>query len=133
MIKATDLKIEYLTGNPTIDIVSPKLLWKVQEAKTQTAYQVKASVDGQEIYDTGKVRSSVMDHKYQGKLKSRSQVTWKVRLWDEKDICGEWSEKSSFEIGLLDEKDWVAEWIEKRISGREFRKCQTLYNCPWYL
>ena len=28
MIKATDLKIEYLTGNPTIDIVSPKLLWK---------------------------------------------------------------------------------------------------------
>ena len=52
MIKATDLKIEYLTGNPTIDIVSPKLLWKVQEAKTQTAYQVKASVDGQEIYDT---------------------------------------------------------------------------------
>ena len=32
MIKATDLKIEYLTGNPTIDIVSPKLLWKVQEA-----------------------------------------------------------------------------------------------------
>ena len=54
MIKATDLKIEYLTGNPTIDIVSPKLLWKVQEAKTQTAYQVKASVDGKEIYDTGK-------------------------------------------------------------------------------
>ena len=95
MIKATDLKIEYLTGNPTIDIVSPKLLWKVQEAKTQTAYQVKASVDGQEIYDTGKVRSSVMDHKYQGKLKSRSQVTWKVRLWDEKDICGEWSEKAT--------------------------------------
>ena len=45
MIKATDLKIEYLTGNPTIDIVSPKLLWKVQEAKTQTAYQVQASVD----------------------------------------------------------------------------------------
>ena len=42
MIKATDLKIEYLTGNPTIDIVSPKLLWKVQEAKTQTAYQVKS-------------------------------------------------------------------------------------------
>lgn len=115
MIKATDLKIEYLTGNPTIDIVSPKLLWKVQEAKTQTAYQVKASVDGQEIYDTGKVRSSVMDHKYQGKLKSRSQVTWKVRLWDEKDICGEWSEKSSFEIGLLDEKDWVAEWIDPEL------------------
>ena len=77
MIKATDLKIEYLTDNPTRDIVSPKLLWKVQEAKTQTAYQVKASVDGKEIYDTGKVRSSVMDHKYQGKLKSRSQVTWK--------------------------------------------------------
>ena len=115
MIKATDLKIEYLTGNPTIDIVSPKLLWKVQEAKTQTAYQVKASVDGQEIYDTGKVRSSVMDHKYQGKLKSRSQVTWKVRLWDEKDICGEWSEKSNFEIGLLDEKDWVAEWIDPEL------------------
>ena len=87
------------TGNPTIDIVSPKLLWKVQEAKTQTAYQVKASVDGKEIYDTGKVRSSVMDHKYQGKLKSRSQGDLESPFpWDEKDICGEWSEKSNFEI-----------------------------------
>lgn len=42
MIKATDLKIEYLTGNPTIDIVSPKLLWKVQEAKTQTGLSGKS-------------------------------------------------------------------------------------------
>lgn len=127
MIKATDLKIEYLTGNPTIDIVSPKLLWKVQEAKTQTAYQVKASVDGKEIYDTGKVRSSVMDHKYQGKLKSRSQVTWKVRLWDEKDICGEWSEKSNFEIGLLDEKDWVAEWIDPELFHEPEERQPTSY------
>ncbi len=33
MIKATDLKIEYLTGNPTIDIVSPKIVMESTRSK----------------------------------------------------------------------------------------------------
>ena len=37
-------------------------------------------------------------------------VTWKVRLWDEKDQLGEWN-SATFEMGLLEEGDWLAKWI----------------------
>lgn len=31
MIKAIELKTEYLMGTPVIDLASPRLCWKVQE------------------------------------------------------------------------------------------------------
>lgn len=112
MIKAIELKTEYLMGTPVIDLASPRLCWKVQGATSQTAYQIKVYVDGNEVYDTGKVGSSSMSHCYQGELESRNQVTWKVRLWDEMKKCGDWSQLASFEMGLLSEKDWTAKWID---------------------
>lgn len=116
MIKAIELKTEYLMGTPVIDIASPRLCWKVQGATSQTAYQIKVYVDGNEVYDTGKVGSSSMSHCYQGQLESRNQVTWKVRLWDEMKKCGDWSQLASFEMGLLSEKDWTAKWIDPEIE-----------------
>lgn len=35
---------------------------------------------------------------------------WKIRLWDENDQPGEWSE-AFFEMGLLEKSDWRAKWI----------------------
>ena len=92
MIRAVCLKTEYLSNPSVIDIAFPKLFWKVQGAVRQTAYQIKGCVDGREVYDTGKVEASDMYHKYGGELVSRNRVAWKVRLWDEADSCGEWSE-----------------------------------------
>ena len=43
-------------------------------------------------------------------MQSRDMVIWQVRLWDEKDQVGEWSQ-AAFEMGLLDENDWKAKWI----------------------
>lgn len=40
-------------------------------------------------------------------------MTWKVRLWDEQDLPGEWSEEACFEMGLLDQSQFVAKWIKK--------------------
>ena len=74
--------------------------------------RIKGCVDGREVYDTGKVEASDMYHKYGGELVSRNRVAWKVRLWDEADSCGEWSEEAFFEMGLLNEKDWTAKWID---------------------
>ncbi|MDD6033109.1 MAG: family 78 glycoside hydrolase catalytic domain [Oscillospiraceae bacterium] len=44
-------------------------------------------------------------------LKSRSKLLWQVRLWDENDLPGEWSEEAFFELGLLNPSDWQAKWI----------------------
>ena len=112
MIKAINLKTEYLKNPAVIDIRCPRLFWTVESALKQTAYQIKGSIDGEEKFDTGKVKTNTMNSKFQIPLKSRSRVTWKVRLWDESDICGPWSEDAVFEMGLLSEEDWKAKWID---------------------
>jgi alpha-L-rhamnosidase len=80
----------------------------------QSAYQIIAVNDGgAELWDSGKVLSGKMTHiEWDGSsLNSRDNVQWKVRVWDENDVCGEWSENALFEIGLLHKKDWIACWI----------------------
>ena len=66
MIRANCLKTEYLSNPSVIDIAFPRLFWKVQGAARQTAYQLKGCVDGREVYDTGKIETSDMNHKYGG-------------------------------------------------------------------
>ena len=53
-----------------------------------------------------------MNDKYREPLESRSRISWKIRLWDEEDRCGEWSEEAFFETGLLKAEDWKAQWID---------------------
>ncbi len=48
---------------------------------------------------------------YGGKVTSRIRIEWKVRLWDEGDEAGDWSEPAVFEMGLLHISDWKAKWI----------------------
>lgn len=118
-MKAIELKTEYLENPIAIDIKSPQLSWIAEGAVRQKAYQMKACVNGKEVYDTGKVESARMYHRYQGVLESRNRVTWKVRLWDERDICGAWSEEAYFEMGLLHENDWKAKWINPECEHRK--------------
>lgn len=49
-----------------------------------------------------------MRAKWGGKpVLAKTSVVWRVRLWDENGVCGEWSE-SSFETGI---DTWCARWI----------------------
>ena len=45
MNKAIQLKTEYLRDPLGIDIRSPRVFWKVEEAQKQTAYQIRLSVN----------------------------------------------------------------------------------------
>ena len=112
MMKAINLKTEYLKNPLGIDIAAPRLFWNCQGGVTQTAYQVVCvNEDGKTMWDTGKRPGNTMRVKYAGKdLKSRDRVVWKVRLWDENDRTEDWSE-TFFEIGLLSPSDWQAKWI----------------------
>lgn len=113
-MKATDLKVDYLRNPMGIDIVKPGFFWNCEEGIRQSAYQIHA-VDEENnlVWDTGKVESDAMTHiPYEGtKLCSRERVIWKVRLWDENDTEGAWSEEAFFEMGLLEKEDWQAKWI----------------------
>ena len=90
----------------------PRLHWNCEDGVKQSAYQVICSDEaGSILWDTGKTESDAMRVQYAGRdLKSRDRVTWKVRLWDEQDEEGDWSE-AFFEIGLLKPSDWQAKWI----------------------
>lgn len=110
---ATNLKTEYLKNPIGIDIAKSRLFWNCAGGVTQTAWQLICRDDaGNTLWDSGKTAGSTMRVQYAGKkLKSRDRVSWQVRLWDENDDAGEWSEEAFFELGLLEPADWRAKWI----------------------
>ena len=111
-MKAVRLRTEYLRAPVGIDIQKPRLSWNCEDGIRQTAYQIIAKVNGEIVWNSGKVASSAMTHiPYAGReLHSRERVYWSVKLWDENGEGGEISH-SFFEMGLLEASDWKAKWI----------------------
>ena len=104
-MKAIRLRCEYLKNPVGIDILKPRLMWNAEGGVTQTAYQFVT-----ENWDSGKVESASMHVNYPKPLQSLERVNWRIRLWDENDQPGEWSE-AFFVMGLLEKSDWTAKWI----------------------
>jgi alpha-L-rhamnosidase len=122
-LEVSDLRCEYLENPIGIDILAPRLSWKLESderGQKQTAYLVLvASSEAQladntgDLWDTDKVDS---DHSiqlvYAGKtLESRMQCFWKVMVWDVDGRPSSWSEPAQWSMGLLNPKDWTATWI----------------------
>ena len=104
-MKAIRLRTEYLKNPIGVDFRHPRLMWNCEGGSKQTAYQIVT-----EDWDSGKVASGSMWAEYPKELSSRQRVNWRIRLWDENDVEGDWSE-AFFEMGLLLRSDWKAEWI----------------------
>jgi alpha-L-rhamnosidase len=79
-----------------------------QRGVRQTAYQIV--VDG--VWDSGKVASdqSVAVEYASPELKSQTRYDWRVRIWDEKGLAGEWSPRGRFVTGVRG-KPWQGKWI----------------------
>ena len=124
-MRATHLRTEYLDNPIGIDCTKPRFFWHCcseQKGLFQSAYQIEARRDDDVLlWDTGKVLSTQITHiLYDGEpLKSRMRVHWRVKLWDEHDFEGEWSEQAWFEIGLLLESDWAAKWITSPVTPKK--------------
>ncbi|MBR0208273.1 MAG: family 78 glycoside hydrolase catalytic domain [Oscillospiraceae bacterium] len=101
-MKAIRLRTEYLENPIGVDFEHPRLMWNCEGGVRQTAWQIVT-----ENWDSGKVESSSMQAVYPKTLRDRERVSWKIRLWDENGVCGEWSE-AFFEMGL---SAWQAAWI----------------------
>lgn len=93
----------------------PFISWNDLEGVTQTGYEINFISKGELIYSTGKVESQDMTYIYPDEapeLKSRQVVEYNIRVWDENNQVGPWSNMASFEMGLLDEEDFLAKWID---------------------
>lgn len=112
-MKAIRLRCEYLKNPIGIDIENPRLFWNCEGGEKQTAYQIHAFDNNKHtLWDSGKAMSSQMTGIiYPLNLLSRQRVNWQVKLWDEQDNEGEWSDTAFFEIGLKKSTDFKAKWI----------------------
>ena len=108
-MQAIRLKTEHLQNPLGVDFTAPGLFWNCSRGKKQTAYQIIAVNDaGTILWDSGKIKSTSMRTQWGGKsVPPKTKVLWKVRLWDEADVVGDWTE-STFETGI---DVWKAKWI----------------------
>lgn len=117
-MKAYGLTTEHLINPTGIDSLCPRLSWKCTDGNNQTAYQIQAAYSeaelrkGKLLWDSGIVESDEsLNISYQGELHTRAFVVWRVRLKDETNSFGDWSETACFEMGLPKEEDKLAKWI----------------------
>ena len=108
-MRAVELRTEYMKDPVGLDIRRPRLFWKDEGLVRQTAYEIVFDING-EIRTTGKVLSDSMHHTVDFSLRSRDRVTWRVRIYDEKDEVSEFAE-AFFEMGLLEQSDFTGKWI----------------------
>ncbi len=108
-MQAIRLKTEYLKDPIGIDIAAPRLFWNCEGGVRQTAYQIIAADEsGGTLWDSGKVQSGSMRAEWGGApVSPKTKALWRIRLWDENDAPGDWSE-GSFETGT---DKWTAKWI----------------------
>lgn len=102
-MKAINIKTEYLKNPLCIDIENPRVIWNCEGGVTQTAYQIVTN-----DWDSGKVESCSMCAVIPVKFEKGKRVTFKIKLWDENDTEGEFSDENFFEYGI---KNWSAKWI----------------------
>ena len=108
-MKAFDLRCEYMKDPIGIDIVHPRLSWKDEGLKKQSAYEIEFQING-ETSSTGKIPSDRMYHDMKAELHSRDRIVWKVRVYDEEGNVSDWNE-AFFEMGLLKQADFIGKWI----------------------
>ncbi len=124
-----DLVCEYHTNPIGIDILQPRLSWKIVSTEKdvmQSAYEIKVTNEtakGKTLWNTGKISSDKsVNVSYDGpELSSMQRVYWQVRVWDNNGKATDWSEPAYWEMGILKPELWTANWItmedETKLEG----------------
>lgn len=127
-VPVTGLKCEYKVNPLGIDVLQPRLSWRIADAGRdwiQSAYQIRVAETeaalrqgGPLIWDSGRVTSAESTHRvYEGPaLQSSRRCYWQVQVWDAKGQPSGWSEPAWWEMGLLHADDWRASWIEPDVK-----------------
>ena len=116
-MKAVKLRTEYLIDPVGIDIPNPRVFWNCEGGVKQSAYRIVS-----EKWDTGRVESDSMHAQYPLTLVSGERVNYKIKLWDENGVEGEWSEPAFFEMGVLRAAHWRAKWIAGNYKVNKTRR-----------
>ena len=129
--KLQNLRVEYAANPMTVEAEHPRFSWEMQtdpsrRGEKQTAYQIVVSNEaGEEVWNTGKVKSDVSLHvRYAGQARQpATRYTWELTVWDgknKKNRAASW-----FETGLMGGSDayrgWSgAQWIGGSPEDKNF-------------
>ena len=123
LLTAVDLRCEYAREPINVDSESPRLSWRLGVAQGRSvAYQIqvgRAAFDESALsWDSGRVASGRTTWiAYEGSaLEAMTRYHWRVRVWDEGQGAGPWSELSFFETGRRG-RAWEGRWIGGRLMG----------------
>ena len=117
------LRVEYLANPIGIDIVRPRLSWRIASTRRNTmqaAYQIQVDTSDARLargasllWDSGKVASDASVFVDYGgpPAVARTRYYWRVRVWDASGRASPWSPVAFWETGLLEPADWTAQWI----------------------
>ena len=123
MITPTDLTTAYAPNPGSIDTQEPRFGWLLQSdrrSQSQSAYQILVASSAEDLqsgradkWDSGKVISDrSVNVPYAGAtLSSDETCYWQLRVWDQDDRAGAYTEPAAFTMGLLNESDWTGHWI----------------------
>jgi alpha-L-rhamnosidase len=121
--RPSNLRAEYLTNHPGIDVLQPRFSWVLahpERGEAQSAYQILVATGSKLLdenkgdqWDSGKVSSEDTSQiVYAGKaLASGQTYFWKVRSWDKEGRATDYSPETQFGMGLLARDDWKGQWI----------------------
>jgi len=120
---ALGLRVEYLTNPIGIDVVRPRLSWRIASTARNTmqaAYQLQVATSEANltrganlVWDSGNVVSDASVFVDYGgpPTASRTRYYWRVRVWDASGRASPWSSPAFWETGLIQPGDWTAQWI----------------------
>ncbi|HEY1871758.1 MAG TPA: family 78 glycoside hydrolase catalytic domain, partial [Chitinophagaceae bacterium] len=147
-LKAADLLCENLSDPVGMDVVQPRLGWKLVSDKrnvVQTAYEIKVTSGRSTTWNSGKVNSDSSVHvSYKGtSLQSGVKYFWQVRVWDNLGDASAWSQPASWQMALLNVNDWKARWIQPGfvedslratpLFRREFKSAKKIQSATAYV
>jgi len=116
------MRVEYKV-NPFVEEKVPRLSWELNGKgynRFQTAYQIIVASSEEalknnkgDLWNSEKIVSNKTNQvEYRGTpLKSGQKAYWKIRVWDENDVVGDWSTINYWEMGKIDFSEWKSSWI----------------------
>src|SRR6266571_3548656 len=117
------LRVEYLTTPIGIDVLQPRLSWRIASTRRNTmqaVYQIQVDTSdarlargANPLWDSGKMASDASVFVDYGgpPAVARTRYYWRVRVWDTNGRASPWSPVAFWETGLLQPADWTARWI----------------------
>lgn len=116
-MKAIRLQCNYMQNPIGFDMNEPLLSWLTEESgqnRCQTAFQLQVSTKSdfsELLYDTDKTfESESAGIALALNLSPMTRYYWRVRVWNNEDEVGKWSDIAFFETARMD-LPWAAQWI----------------------